>query len=160
MTDNPEIDLDLVQATQDLTKRVTALSKSLDVSKEVMTKTDKQLERNKTLIRWLLLFVIISFAGIGYCVLLTNKVDNAVSVNKKNAVINCQNANDSREATRTLWTFLFDASTATNTGESTPEQVALVQSFILWVNEVYATRDCSDLSKKYDIPDPPTIPQG
>lgn len=77
--------------------------------------------------------------------------------NEANAVTNCQNANESRAAARTLWNFVFDLSLATNP-DVTAEQVAYVGEVRAWVGKVYQERDCGDLSRAYPIPPPPSIP--
>lgn len=73
----------------------------------------------------------------------------------KNAVVNCQNANESRRATLRLWTFLFDTSLSNpNVGAQQRQNIEAVEQ---WIAKLYAQRDCSDLSRKYPIPPPPVI---
>lgn len=81
----------------------------------------------------------------------------AIAVNKANAVTSCENANESREASRTLWNFVLDLSTAGNP-DATPDEAGYIDEFRGWIDEVYKARDCSDLSRKYPIPPPPALP--
>lgn len=80
-----------------------------------------------------------------------------ISDNESNAVTNCLNANESREASRALWNFVLDSIVAGNP-PTTPEEAAFVTDFRAYVGKVYAARDCNDLSRKYPLPPPPTIP--
>lgn len=75
--------------------------------------------------------------------------------NRDNAVTSCRNANDSREAQRLLWTFILDAGAANN--DRTPEQKETARKFRVWIGELFADRDCSDLSKRYPLPPPPSL---
>lgn len=78
--------------------------------------------------------------------------------NRSNAVTACQNANDQREANRTLWVFVLTVSAANRTEPQTEQQKLISEKFRVWVTQLFAPRDCSDLSKKYKIPPPPDIP--
>jgi hypothetical protein len=74
--------------------------------------------------------------------------------NAENALVACENANESRIANNTLWNYVVDlASRGAN-----PAEVANLAEVRSWIGEVYAPHDCSDLSKKYPIPPPPKIP--
>lgn len=80
--------------------------------------------------------------------------DAAAAVNRINAVVNCENANESRTASHTLWNFILDLSTR----DAPPEQMAYLEQVRAWIGQVYQPHDCTDLSKKYVLPPPPTIP--
>jgi hypothetical protein len=73
------------------------------------------------------------------------------------AKVGCENANESRAASRTLWNYVVDLSLASNT-DATPEEVAYLGKVRDWIDQVYAPHDCADLSKKYQLPPPPAIP--
>lgn len=77
--------------------------------------------------------------------------------NEENARIGCENANETREASRVLWNYVFDVSTARNQ-DATPEEQAYMTEIRDWIGKVYAERDCSDLSREYPIPSPPALP--
>lgn len=110
-------------------------------------------------------------AGISLLVLLTavgtyangralaQSNEERLNDNETNSVVSCQNANESREASRTLWNFVLDLSIAGNT-DATPQEIAYLGQVRIWVNKVYQSHDCQDLSRKYPLPPPPTIPAG
>lgn len=98
--------------------------------------------------------LLVAFSAVGWSWQNT-RASNAQQ--QENAVTNCENANESREAARTLWGYVVDLSEANNT-DATPEEAAYLDEFRAWINKVYAQRDCSDLSKKYPLPPPPSIP--
>ncbi len=76
------------------------------------------------------------------------------ATNQANAVTSCQNANESREASRTLWFFVVDLASK----GAPPERAAYLEKVREWIGEVYQPHDCTDLSKKYPLPPPPAIP--
>ena len=76
--------------------------------------------------------------------------------NSKDLVTNCENANESRQAARALWGYVIDVSSVNNP-DRTPREQRVLDGFRDYVNDVYAPRDCTDLSKKYPLPDPPAV---
>lgn len=76
--------------------------------------------------------------------------------NTRNALVGCQNANESRAATLALWNFLFDV-TGKNAAKQTPEQKAQLRAIRVWIGKLYQPHDCQDLARKYPIPPPPVI---
>lgn len=76
--------------------------------------------------------------------------------NSKDLVTNCQNANESRAAARSLWGYVVDLSEASNPSPTKHDR-QVITNFRRYVNAVYVPHDCSDLSKKYPLPDPPEI---
>jgi hypothetical protein len=87
----------------------------------------------------------------------TSSNTERIQDNTTNAITNCENANETREASRTLWNFVLDLSLARKDGS--PERVAYLEEFRTWIGEVYAERDCEDLSREYPLPPPPALPQ-
>lgn len=79
------------------------------------------------------------------------------AANSRNAITGCVNANETREASRTLWNFVLDLS-LTNNEDATPEEVDYLGEFRDWIGQVYKERDCDDLGRKYPIPPPPSLP--
>jgi hypothetical protein len=77
-----------------------------------------------------------------------------IADNQANAVTSCENANESREASRTLWYFVVDLASK----DAPPERVAYLGEVRAWIGKVYQPHDCSDLSRKYPLPPPPAIP--
>jgi hypothetical protein len=74
-----------------------------------------------------------------------------------NAKVACENANESRAASRALWNYVVDISLAGNK-DATPEELAFFGEFRDWIDGVYAPHDCDDLSRKYPLPSPPAAP--
>lgn len=81
---------------------------------------------------------------------------SATRQNSRDLVTGCENANESRQAARALWGYVIDVSAVSNPSPSADQQ-RVIESFRAYVNEVYAPRDCTDLSRKYVLPDPPKI---
>lgn len=76
--------------------------------------------------------------------------------NSRDLVTSCQNANASREASRALWGYILDVSTSNNP-HPTKVQREFYDDFRGYINAVYVPHDCTDLSKKYPLPDPPKV---
>jgi predicted membrane protein len=70
-------------------------------------------------------------------------------------VRNCENANDTRAAQRELWEFILDVSASNPDEPPTPEERDMMDAIRDWIEELFAPRDCTDLTRKYEIPDPP-----
>lgn len=76
-----------------------------------------------------------------------------IADNEANAKTSCENANESRSASRILWSYVVDLASA-----GSPGQDSYFGDLRAWINKVYQPRDCSDLSRKYEIPPPPSLP--
>jgi hypothetical protein len=74
--------------------------------------------------------------------------------NSSNAITSCENANESREASRTLWYFVVDLASR----GAGPQEAAYLNRVRSWIGDVYRPHDCADLSREYVIPPPPSIP--
>lgn len=99
-------------------------------------------------------------AAIAILALLGIWLGTAASIqNGKNLITNCQNANESRAAARSLWGYILDASTANNP-HPTEKQKQQIADFRAYVNSVYADHDCSHLDRKYPLPSPPSVDKG
>lgn len=134
----------LLEGVNRLSQHVVALTERIDVS-----------QRQTRTLKWLVGVVILAtIVGGGILGYLLYKVHDNVQTNQHNAVLACQNANDSRQANLALWTFILDEQA---TKHHTPQQEQLTNEFRQWIGALYATHDCSDLGKTYTIPPPPTI---
>ncbi len=80
-----------------------------------------------------------------------------IADNEANAKTSCENANESRQASRTLWNFVLDLALAGN--QASAAEVAYFAEIREWIGQVYRERDCDDLSRKYPIPPPPILAQ-
>jgi hypothetical protein len=69
----------------------------------------------------------------------------------------CLNANEARQANLSLWTYILDLSAANREEKPTPAEQQQIDEFKNWVGDLYAPRDCDDLSKRYKIPPPPIL---
>lgn len=74
--------------------------------------------------------------------------------NTANAITSCQNANESRAASRTLWYFVVDLASK----DAPPTRAAYLAEVRDWIGTVYQPHDCNDLGRQYVIPPPPAIP--
>lgn len=146
MDEKPERSLSEIAA--DLSQRVDALGRRLKVSQRQVVRM-----RYLTVITGLL--AVASTIGAIYSYQISQRVEDTATANQENAVIACRNANELREANLNLWTFVLQASAADP--EQTPAEKRLAEEFRDWINVLYAPRDCSDLSRHYDLPPPPSL---
>jgi hypothetical protein len=105
----------------------------------------------------LLILVIALGAGIGTYFndrAIAHSNTSRIADNEANAVTSCENANESRAASRTLWYFVVDLASK----KAAPPEAAYLGEVRSWIGDVYRPHDCSDLSRKYVIPPPPAIP--
>lgn len=144
---------EIIKATHELAEKVEEFNKSLTISEALAAKAKTQAERTEKLGRWVAGLAVLTFFGVIVTGILLVQVRHAVGVNKANAVTGCQNANESRAGQRLLWGFLLNI----NTADRTPEERAQAAAVVEWINELFAARDCSDLDRKYPLPDPPKI---
>jgi hypothetical protein len=77
--------------------------------------------------------------------------------NATNQLVGCENANQSRAASKNLWDFVINLSLASNP-TLTDEQRVFIGEFRAYVDAVYQPHDCKHLDKKYNLPSPPKIP--
>jgi hypothetical protein len=119
----------------------------------IMVYTDR-IRRGYERHAWVVVAVIAILALLGIW------LGTAASIqNGKNLITNCENANESRAAARSLWGYVLDASAASNP-DPTPAQKRRIADFRTYVNDVYADHDCDHLDQKYPLPDPPAIDKG
>lgn len=130
---------------------------------EAMQTSQKQFDRLRLLgvvvaMVSVLALVIGGFSAYLYTeVLDANEQTSAlVAQNQENAVVSCQNANESRRAQSELWTFIIEVSLAG--GEESPSERAFLNDLLDWINALFEQRDCADLTRHYELPPPPTIP--
>lgn len=151
---------DLVGATGTLSNRVDDLTKRIS-AKEILAKRTKDLtddnkklaEKTHNFAKWAIGGAILALASSILSLAGWVKTGNTVEQNSANAVINCQNANESREANRQAWQLVIQNSS--NNGDRTPKQVLNSQKFSDWIDQLYQQRDCHDLSRRYPIPKAP-----
>lgn len=138
----------LAVVAEDLTKRVNTLTHHLDLSQ-------RQVQRMRVL-SWVTAFLAVaSVVGVLASAYLWHEVRETGEANTTNAVQSCRNANETREAQVRLWSFVIDVSLAG--GEETPAQRAQLEQLRTWIHQLFAARDCSDLSKEYVPPSPPNL---
>lgn len=79
---------------------------------------------------------------------------------KETQVQTCENGNEAREGHLLLWNFVIDLSASSTDPDEEPptaaERAALEQ-IRDWLEELFAPRDCSDLTKEYELPPPPPL---
>lgn len=82
-----------------------------------------------------------------------HRVTGAIDGNSANAISVCENSNESRAAALELWDYVLDLTKASADASS---KTAL-DKIEGWIAVLYEPHDCSDLSRKYDIPPPPVL---
>jgi len=81
----------------------------------------------------------------------------ATTENQSNAMVACQNANESRKANKILWLFVLEVSSQQKRNQNAQQEL-ISEKFRAWIIDLYADHDCSQLDLKYPIPPPPSIP--
>lgn len=104
--------------------------------------------RPKETVGAILLIVVLSAAASGYANVALGQS------NARNAVTSCENANESRDASRTLWYFVVDLAAKT----ADPDRAAYLADVRTYIGQVYQPHDCSRLDKAYPLPAPPALP--
>lgn len=145
-TENPE---GLLAATRALLRKVEDLDAHLKVH-------ETQARRTRYLTIMASALAVISLIGVVVMTAVYRQVQDAVDQNQRNAVTACENSNESRKANLSLWQFVLSASAANNPNP-TPREKRLRADFRDWVAQLFAPRDCSDLSQKVEIPPPPQL---
>lgn len=79
------------------------------------------------------------------------------AANYRAQVTQCQNANETREGMRNVWDFVLGYEIADP--NNNPAEFTMSQMILPYIHAVWAERDCSQLNKKYDLPQPPKIPR-
>jgi hypothetical protein len=87
----------------------------------------------------------------------SNRSDDATSKVADSAIVNCQNANETRQANQELWNFIIELSVASPGNKESPAAIRYLHEIQRWVDKIYQLHDCHDLTKKYVIPPPPKI---
>lgn len=139
---------DLTRETSALRKQVEALANRLHVSQQ-------QVHRTRILTRAVLAIAAGSLVLAVITGINVYQTMNAVEDTEENAVTACENANESRDAQRILWSTIIAQSAASNPDRS-PDELEFIEEFQAWVDELFEHRDCTDLSREYPVPEPPT----
>lgn len=87
----------------------------------------------------------------------SNRSNDAIDQVQRSDRVSCANANETRKANRALWDFIFEVSISNQKVEPPPRQAKFQDRLLKWIHKIYRKHDCSDLDKKYPIPDPPMI---
>lgn len=139
---------ELLAASRDLTNRIDRLGKNLTITQEANRR-----QRTWIIATWCLIGAVVG--ALAFTFSLYQTVKAAVAVNEANAVTNCQNANESRRGNSVRWNYVIDVNLSNP--KVTDEQRAYLETVRTWFNKLDAARDCSDLGRKYALPDPPPI---
>lgn len=133
----------LLTATESVGAVLKGIREDLGGVKELQEK-----QRKQQLVTWVFSALVLALGGWLW-------IQNA-EINS-NQVTNCQNANETRGGQRALWDFIVDVSVQSN-----PDATPAVQQFYtdlqVYIHDLFANRDCSNLDKEYVLPDPPRIP--
>lgn len=134
----------LTKAAEDLAGQVKAFSREIRINKEVV-------DRQRKWVKFTVVLGVLNLIGI--------IVTAAFYVELRHqAVVNCQNNNDFRTAAKGPWKVLVHLNeTPEAVKKQTPQMRRLIKEFDIYIDELYAPRDCNDLNKRVEIPDPPKI---
>lgn len=130
----------------ELNQQVQRLSARLSVS-------HRQVQRMRWLTALTAALAVLAVVGGVVSIHLWNGLRDAARDTHAVQVQNCRNGNESRAANYKLWAFVLNQSAAARP----PEQREQIERIRAWVALLYAPRDCSNLAKKYPLPDPPKI---
>lgn len=133
----------LLAATNRLNESVLALADKLDISDRTTTRTRRLAGAIGAL--------VLVFGLIG--AIQWHRISNAVQGNQDVAVQSCENANETRAASLSLWTTVLTYTKAT-ASENTAKQI---DTLLNWIAILYQPRDCSDLDREYRVPPPPVL---
>lgn len=133
---------DLVAATNRLAKKVNDLAGQISVAED-------QARRQRHTTRLVAVVVVVLIGALGYTYSLARDL-------KQNAVANCENANQGRLGAESLWLAIIDAPGPDGKPVKRPAAVqAQVDDLRAFVEGTYRQHDCSNLGKKYDLPEKP-----
>jgi hypothetical protein len=112
-------------------------------------------KRNRFLIEVLgvvVALLILVSVGLGFVALQTNRALDTAEQNRSNARLTCLVSNETRAAQIQLWEYVLSLPT----GPQTPERKERIRQFRLYLNQVFAPRNCDDLSVRPTTPPPPS----
>lgn len=149
-----------------LTAQAEELSQNVaDLNESVMRWSSYGL-RNRHLIWWLggvVVMVVAILVVLGFVVAQVNatsdearKATSVAAQNKQNAKVSCLVGNESRAGQVRLWNYVLDAASATP-GQP-PAQKKLIADFRVYINEIFAPRDCDNPATVVTTPTPPALP--
>lgn len=106
----------------------------------------------------LLLMVVVVAAVAWIAINASEQAKDATSAavqNRQNAKVACLASNEARSAQIRLWSYVLDASGANP--DLTPPQRKLITDFRVYINAVFAPRNCDDPSAAPPTPTPPAL---
>ena len=157
MSDSDSVVLSqILDETRNLRGRVINLDKNLNTVETLAKQNDELTKKQKRNFHWLVgLFIAVNILGFGTA----GFVINYVRDNRHSQVVSCQNSNESRMAILDGWRFILGYELIDKSKAQAPAETAMAEAILPWFEQVYAPRDCSDLSQRYEIPPPPILPK-
>ena len=137
---------ELLKAIQALSDQAEALAEKVDIAARIQKRLSAWV---RVVVALAVTSILLALVSIGLYI----QGHTAVTTAREASVSICQNGNEFRAAQLALWQTIF---AIPNPGATSAEKhrVALLSA---WINQVYAQHDCTDLTKKYPIPEPPTL---
>lgn len=80
-----------------------------------------------------------------------------IEANERALYTNCVNNNERSKAVLDGWHFILGYELADE--DNNPAETEMSKLILPYFDEIYAPRDCNNLSKKYDLPKVPEIPE-
>ena len=113
----------------------------------------KAYERYRLFLIVVLALSLAQVAVIIWLFAVAGNAQDAADEAKAAQIAACQNANDTRANQSLVWDFVLDLSAA----DAGPAEKAALETIRTWIHDVFAARDCSDLTKLYETPVPPDV---
>lgn len=120
--------------------------------REELENSNAVVHRLKWLTYSLILVIVLLVGFFGYY---QNRHNDVIIQNSRTLYVGCKNSNEMREANRAInryWLALW-----VQGSELTPIQRSWIGQFEDYIDDIYAQRDCRDLTKRYELPDPPPL---
>lgn len=133
-----------------LAERADELDKKLeqnpiDQSIAALVKADNRRRRQVMLLAVSLALEFVLTIGLTFLSFQTNHIAQLAQNNKEAVILNCETANDSREAQRKLWAYVIALPPQQT---RTPEQQQRVEEFQVFVDKTFKPRDCQSEANK------------
>jgi hypothetical protein len=139
----------------DFIARVATLSEKLDVSEAQRLKTEKVAKEAHDTARrqkWTVRALLLLFAVTAFYV--NEQREDGQDI-ERNAVTNCENANQSREVQRNLWNGIFNAPRDPDDPPRSATEDKNIGLLLGYINTAFQERDCDDLGREYPAPEFP-----
>lgn len=134
-----------LQATKDLLTEVRDLREAIEVS-------EGKLFTIKVIMGFMAVVVLTVIIFGWQAWEASNEAETASDKAAKAVTTTCNNANETRKNQRILWDFVINIS-----DDGGPKEQVALAKIQTWIHDLFAERDCSNPTRKYNVPEPPDI---